>query len=113
MKYARFVWKHDDTDHTVHLVDVLDMAEAAYQPRPLLGCTTDDELLSKLFAPNKTQWVIDDEWFYETPQGVQSGAVFTGTWPDDQMVPLKYENPDGTYADGSEIPPPPDPTPDE
>lgn len=105
-KYARLLWRHNDTDQTIHLVDVLDMEDRAYQPRPLLGCMTDQDLLSRLFEPNKAQWLADDEWFVAVPQGAQSGAVFIGAWPDDQNDPKKYENPDGTYADGSEIPSP-------
>lgn len=93
-KYARFVWKNNESDHTVHLVDVLDMNVAAYQPRPLLGCMTDEELLSKLFSANKDQWVTDDEWFAQVPDGVKNGATFIGTWPADQFDPSKYENPE-------------------
>lgn len=103
-KYARFIWRNEQSDHSIQLVDVIDMA-VSYPPLPLLGCDTYEKLLSKLFEPNKAQWVADDEWFVAVPDGVQSGAVFTGM-AGEESDPLKYENPDGTYADGTTIPKP-------
>ena len=106
-KYARFIWRHNDVDHITHLVDVVDMGVAAYQPCPLLGCTTDDELLSKLFAPNKAQWVADDEWFVRVPAGVQNSAIFIGV-AGEENDPSKYVNPDNTDGNGTPIEPSPD-----
>lgn len=99
-KYARFIWRNEISDHSIQLVDVIDIT-SAYPPLPILGCNTAMELLSKLFEPNKAQWVADDEWFEQVPQGVHSCATFIGTWPADQFNDRAYVNPDGTYADGT------------
>jgi hypothetical protein len=80
------------------MTDMLDLASDAYQPRPLLGCTTDEELLSKLFAPNKESWVNAGQWFVEVTGGVQDGAVHTGT---DFSDPVSYLNPDGSDGNGN------------
>ena len=89
-KYARFVWRNNESDHSIHLVDVVDVTAAC--PRlPLIGCETEQQLLSKLFEPNKTQWVADDEWFQIVPNDVESGDTFVGIWPQDQMDSTKYE----------------------
>lgn len=101
-KYARFLWKHNEVDQLVHLVDVLDAA--IYEPRPSWG-QTDDALLSRLFAPNKTQWLSDAEWFVAVPSGVQNGAFFVGK-SGEEMDPLKYINPDDTDGVGQPIPKP-------
>ena len=96
-KYARFLWRHNEVDQTIHMVDVIDTAD--YHPRPTWG-QTDEELLSKLFEPNKAGWVADDEWFKQVPDGVQNGATFNGDEAADTMDATKYLNPDGTDGNG-------------
>lgn len=99
MKYARFVAVGAET----RTIDVIDLAEAAYATRPLLGCTTDEELLAKLFQPNQTAWTGAGQWFHEVPQLVQDGSVYSGT---DYMDGTAYVNPDNTDGNGTPLPPP-------
>lgn len=102
-KYARLIGRTGQ-NNSIQLVDVIDLAQAVYPSLPWNGCETDDQLLSKLFAPNESLWRADDEWFEAVPQGCQSGATFTGAWPADQMNPSKYVNPDNTDGNGNPIP---------
>ena len=102
-KYARFLWRHNEVDHSVHLVDLIDTS--VYEPRPSWG-QTDDALLSKIFEPNKDQWVADDEWFHQVPDACQPGATFLGEEgcpEEDYLNPDNYINPDGTNGAGIPI----------
>lgn len=89
-KYARMI--PIDGQHRV--VDVVDTS--VYEPRPEWG-QTDEQLLGRIFAPNKDAWVEAGQWFVLVPLGVQNGAVHTG---GDFMDPATYLNPDGSNGDG-------------
>jgi hypothetical protein len=89
-KYSRPV----AVDTQVRMYDVVDTAK--YDPRPAWG-QTDAELLDRIFAPNKAEWVEAGVWFVEVCGGVQDGAVYSG---GGYMLPASYLNPDGSDGNG-------------
>lgn len=101
-KYARFIWRNENSDHSIQLIDAIDLSSPAYPQLPALGCKNEAELLSKLYQPSEAQWRADDEWFLPVPSGVQDGATYVGA-PGDEANPINYHNPDGTYGDGTPI----------
>lgn len=94
MKYARFIPREDGT---TQVIDVLDLGVPPYDQRPLLGCTTDADLLAKLFSPQLiAQWDAQGYGFQSTLPGVQNSATLSG----DPALPGSYLNPDGSDGNG-------------
>lgn len=91
MKYGRPIDCGDGADKR-RMTDVVEM------PPALPAWAVDDEAwLSKMYENQKPSWESAGQWFVHVPDGVQSGAVHTGSNFED---PLSYLNPDGTAGDG-------------
>lgn len=69
--------------------------------------------LQGMFGTLKSSWDSTSEQFRPLPDGVLSGATFFGDRANDADVAdaSMYDNGNGFYADGSAVPPPPDPAP--
>lgn len=100
MKYARpvdFSETHDGSN--IRLVDVFDAS--VYEPRPSWG-QTDDELLSRIFANHKSEWVNSGEWFIAVPDDVMPGGAVSngdGTYANPTAPPVSSgpNNPNNPY----------------
>jgi hypothetical protein len=78
----------------VRMIDTVDTAD--YDPRPEWG-QTDEALLDRIFSNQKAQWAAANQWFVQVCDGVQPGAVYSGS---DYMNPANYLNPDGSDGNG-------------
>lgn len=92
MKYARFVDHSNLGDGSdIRTIDIVDTS--VYVPRPTWG-TTDEELLNRMFAPNKAAWVDAGAWFTPIPDALSNGSQYLG---GDKSDLYNYTDLSGNY----------------
>lgn len=85
------------------MVDLFDTDDFATKPD---WWTSDEAAMERIFGARLVEWQAAGQWFVQVPAGVKAGASHSGT---DYADERSYINPDNTYADGTEAPPPDDP----